>query len=54
MTLREMLPANVAIHHDYIDLEISPEDWEEQDGRLVLDLAEIKRREYARKSSKSD
>ena len=42
MTLRDMLPASVAIHHDYESLEIEPEDWFEENGRLILDLPKIK------------
>ena len=42
MTLRDMLPASVAIHHDYESLEIEPEDWEEENGKIILDMRRIK------------
>lgn len=46
MRIRD-LSKYMPIHHDllelYGDLEITPEDWQEIDGKIVLDMAKIKR-----------
>ena len=45
---REMAPKQLALHIDFMDaygdLDIQPEDWFEENGKLILDLKAIKER----------